>query len=161
MDETEILTESQGEFDAIETRSEADENQFLNDIAADTGEFDPSNVKTEAAPDNSLELAMMAGMVGGGLTVAEEFIKNMVHPSFKFDETQAGKVADAFAPLLLKYGGEPPPWLAQYMDEITALCAVAMLGFGSYMQIKQLKADDANQKQTETTAKAEAREAVA
>lgn len=154
--DNEQLNDAQTELDQIESRNEAEENQFLKDIAAEAGEFDPSTVQAESGQDNSLELAMMAGMVGGGLTVAEEFIKNMVHPDFKFDEAQAEKVAEAFAPLLLKYGGEPPPWLAKYMDEITALCAVGMLGFGSYMQIKQLKSDELTQAQAEKRTQSEA-----
>lgn len=152
--DNEQLTESQTELNQIDMPSEADEAAFLKSIAGDETEFEPSETKDK--PDNAVELAVMAGMVGGGLTMAEEFIKNMVHQDFKFDETQAEKVANAFAPLLLKYGGEPPPWMAKYMDEITALCAVGMLGFGSFMQIKQLKADELTQAQAEKRAQSEA-----
>lgn len=53
----------------------------------------------------------------------------------------------------MKYGGNPPPWLAKYMDEIMAVAAIGMLGISSFMQIKHLKAEDRKAEQAKRDAK--------
>ncbi|MCQ1059858.1 hypothetical protein LRP52_30180 [Photobacterium sp. ZSDE20] len=69
--------------------------------------------------------------------------QTMVHHNFEFDPQQAENVARKITPLIVKYGGNPPPWLAKYMDEIMAVAAIGMLGLSSYMQVRSLKIKDA------------------
>ncbi|WP_133638247.1 hypothetical protein [Photobacterium lutimaris] len=70
-------------------------------------------------------------------------MKTMVHHNFEFDPQQAENVTQKIAPLIVKYGGNPPPWLAKYMDEIMAVAAIGILGLSSYMQVRSLKIKDA------------------
>ncbi|MGR5143858.1 hypothetical protein ACQKPX_19575 [Photobacterium sp. DNB23_23_1] len=55
--------------------------------------------------------------------------QTMVHHNFEFDPQQAENVAQKITPLIVKYGGNPPPWLARYM----AVAAIGMLGLSSNM----------------------------
>ncbi|MGF1732294.1 hypothetical protein [Photobacterium kasasachensis] len=130
-----------GDSTVIETHSEQDEKAFLSSLDDDAQDFDPASI--QAKEDNQkVETEAAAGMVFIGLMTVEQTMKAMVHPDFAFDPEQAESVAYKVAPLIVKYGGNPPPWLAAYMDEIMAVAAIGMLGFSSWMQVKQLKAAD-------------------
>ncbi|MCW8330884.1 hypothetical protein MD588_18995 [Photobacterium sp. SDRW27] len=130
-----------GESPAIETHSEQEEKAFLNTLDDDSHDFDPASVQAKEQ-DTKAEIEAAAGVVFIGLMTVEQTMKTMVHPDFAFNPEQAESVAYKVAPLIVKYGGNPPPWLAAYMDEIMAVAAIGMLGLSSFMQIKQLKAAD-------------------
>ncbi|GAB3531876.1 hypothetical protein [Photobacterium alginatilyticum] len=125
----------------IESHSEQDEKAFLSTLADDNEDFDPASIKAKEESQKA-ETEAAAGMVFIGLMTVEQTMKAMIHPDFAFDPEQAESVAYKVAPLIVKYGGNPPPWLAAYMDEIMAVAAIGMLGFSSWMQVKQLKAAD-------------------
>ncbi|KLU99765.1 hypothetical protein ABT56_22800 [Photobacterium aquae] len=149
-------TEQQGEIqtetppvDMVENHNEQDERAFINSLDDD---FDPELSQTEAK-EQALETDAAAGIVCVGLMTIEQTMKTMLHPRFKFDPEQCEAVATKVAPLIVKYGANPPPWLAKYIDEIMAVFAIGMLGLSSFMQVKQLKAEDIAQqaKERETT----------
>jgi len=134
------------EAEQIEHHSEEDEKRFTNSFNDDV-DFDPTqtDVKAKEEPE-TMSIEAAAGIVFMGLMAAESTLKMAVHKDFKFDADQAENVAYKVAPLIVKYGGKPPPWLEPYMDEIMALFAIGLLGFSSMMQVRQLKLEDIKSK---------------
>lgn len=138
---TELETVSEAE-DLLEKHSQEEEQAFLNTLSDDV-DFDPSQTETTAEKESeNFAVEAAAGMVCMGLMTAESTLKMMVHKDFKFDPDQAENVAYKVAPLIVKYGANPPPWLEKYMDEIMAVFAIGVLAFSSFMQVRQLKAAD-------------------
>ncbi|MGF1723619.1 hypothetical protein [Photobacterium nomapromontoriensis] len=137
--ETKLQTENeQASIEVLETHSEQEEKDFLKELDDD---FDPT-VADSKGQQQELETEAAAAIVFVGMMTIEQFMKTLAHPKFKFDPDQAETVANKVAPLLVKYGTNPPPWLAKYMEEIMAVAAIGMLGLSSYMQVKQLKTED-------------------
>ncbi|KHT64358.1 hypothetical protein RJ45_06935 [Photobacterium gaetbulicola] len=122
----------------LESHNEQDEKDFINSLDDD---FDPTAADTQVQ-QQELEQQAAGAMVFVGLMTIEQTMKTIVHPRFEFDPKQAESVAEKIAPLIVKYGGNPPPWLAKYMDEIMAVAAIGMLSLSSYMQVRTLKAED-------------------
>lgn len=123
----------------LEQHSSQDESNFLNSL--DEQDFDPSEVQAEQQT-NQVDIEAAQAIVCIGLMTVESTLKSMLHKDFQFDADQAENVASKVAPLIVKYGVNPPPWLAKYMDEIMAVFAIGMLGLASFMQVKNLKAID-------------------
>ncbi|MGF1702515.1 hypothetical protein L4D09_19660 [Photobacterium makurazakiensis] len=137
---TETQAANDGEIhDQLESHTEQDESTFVNSL--DGEDFDPTAVDNQAE-QQALEVEAAAGIVFVGLMTIEQTMKTVVHHNFAFDPQQSESVATKVAPLIVKYGGNPPPWLAKYMDELMAVAAIGMLGISSYMQVKKLNADD-------------------
>ncbi|MGF1723195.1 hypothetical protein [Photobacterium nomapromontoriensis] len=139
--ETELQAKNDGELnhiEALESHSEQEERDFLKGLDDD---FDPT-IADSKGQQQELETEAAAAIVFVGMMTIEQFMKTLAHPKFKFDPDQAETVANKVAPLLVKYGTNPPPWLAKYMEEIMAVAAIGMLGLSSYLQVKQLKAED-------------------
>lgn len=133
-----IETESLPVDEQINVHSELDEKELLNSLDED---FNPDTVIDKKSQKEMLleQGAMSATAVLG---VGEQMLKQFGHKKFAFDEAQVENVAKAAAPLFVKYGGELPPWLAQYKEEIMFTFAAGALGLGSYSQIKALKKID-------------------
>ena len=139
--ETEQLAANDDELnsnDGIQAHNEQDEKDFINSLDDD---FDPAVADTQVQ-QQEIETQAAGAVVFVGLMTIEQTMKAMVHPRFTFDPQQAEGVAEKIAPLIVKYGGNPPPWLAKYMEEIMAVAAIGMLGLSSYMHIRQLKEED-------------------
>jgi len=60
-----------------------------------------------------------------------------------FDEQEQAQLTGAIAPVLIKYGAEPPPWLAEYGPELTLLATVSVIGFSKYAVMQQIKQEEA------------------
>ena len=119
----------------LDMHSEFDEKELLNSLDDD---FNPDTViDKKSQKDQLLEQGAMSATAVLG--VGEQMLKQFGHKQFAFDEAQVENVAKAAAPLFVKYGGELPPWLAQYKEEIMFTFAAGALGLGSYSQIKALK----------------------
>ncbi|WP_273860559.1 hypothetical protein [Photobacterium sp. GSS17] len=136
--ETENTPVNDTELETVQGHTEQEEKAFINSLDED---FDPTTA-TEQTNTKAMEVDAAAGIVFVGLMTLEQTMKGMVHPRFTFDPEQSEKVAYKVAPLIVKYGGNPPPWMAKYMDEIMAVAAIGMLSLSSYMQVRQLKAED-------------------
>ncbi|MDO6496844.1 hypothetical protein [Photobacterium sanguinicancri] len=155
----ETITEQETEIeanDSLEHHSHDEEQAFLNTFKDDV-DFDPTqtDIQTKEKPEK-MSLDAAAGIVFVGLMTAESTLKMAVHKDFKFDADQAENVAYKVAPLIVKYGGKPPPWLEPYMDEIMALFAVGLLSFSSFMQVRELKKQDQMKAANDDTNKQEA-----
>ncbi|MGF1716117.1 hypothetical protein L4D08_14670 [Photobacterium chitinilyticum] len=124
-----------------DTHTEAEEAALLQQLG-DEQDFDPSTAEIKTA-DNSQALAQGAASVMAVLGVSEQLLKQFGHKDFAFDPSQAENVASTAAPLFVKYGGEMPPWLAQYKEEFSFVVAAGALGFSSFQQIRMLKVSDA------------------
>lgn len=136
--ETENTPVNDTELETVQGHTEQEEKAFINSLDED---FDPTTAN-EQTNTKAMEVEAAAGIVFVGLMTLEQTMKGMVHPRFNFDPEQSEKVAYKVAPLIVKYGGNPPPWMAKYMDEIMAVAAIGMLSLSSYMQVRQLKAED-------------------
>ncbi|WP_273857062.1 hypothetical protein [Photobacterium sp. GSS17] len=136
--ETENTPVNDTELETVQGHTEQEEKAFINSLDDD---FDPTMATTDTKQAD-IELEAAAGMIFVGLMTIEQMMKGMVHTRFNFDPEQSEKVAYKVAPLIVKYGGNPPPWMAKYMDEIMAVAAIGMLSLSSYMQVRQLKAED-------------------
>jgi len=133
-----IETESLPVDEEISVHSEIDEKELLNSLDED---FNPDAVIEKKSQKEQL-LEQGAVTATAVLGVSEQMIKQFGHKEFAFDEAQVENVANAAAPLFVKYGGELPPWLAQYKEEIAFTFAAGALSFSSYSQIKALKKID-------------------
>jgi hypothetical protein len=122
----------------LDMHSEFDEKELLNSLDDD---FNPDTV-IDKKSQKELLLEQGAMSATAVLGVGEQMLKQFGHKQFSFDEAQVENVAKAAAPLFVKYGGELPPWLAQYKEEIMFTFAAGALGLGSYSQIKALKKID-------------------
>lgn len=133
-----IDTESLPVDEQINVHSEIDEKELLSSLDED---FNPDTViEQKSQKDMLLEQGVMSATAVLG--VSEQMLKQFGHKQFAFDEAQVENVAKAAAPLFVKYGGELPPWLAQYKEELMFTFAVGALGFSSHSQIKALKKMD-------------------
>lgn len=122
----------------LEVHDEFDEKELLNSLDDD---FDPdAEIEKKSQKDLLLEQGAMTATAVLG--VGEQMLKQFGHKQFAFDPAQAEGVANAAAPLFVKYGGELPPWLAVYKEEIAFTFAAGALSFSSYAQIKALKQMD-------------------
>lgn len=125
-----------------------EENDFLKSL--------DDEEKIEAGFDQQAEQALLlaqgemtaVALLGAG----EGLIKNFGHKDFKLDPAQKENASKSFAPLFVKHGGELPPWVTQYKEEIMFTFALGSMCFASYAQVKTLKqqdAEEANKKKKE------------
>ena len=126
------------------------EDALLAELDAD---FDP----TEAVESHGVDEAKQAAAEATALmamTSIEGILKQFAHKDVVISDEQKQGTAEALKPLLVKYNGQMPPWMEQYKEEIAAVVAVGVLGFGVTKQVKQLKAMDkaklVNDSETET-----------
>ena len=130
----------------LDMHSEFDEKELLNSLDED---FNP-DIAIENKSQKEMLLEQGEVTATAVLGVGEQMLKQFGHKEFAFDETQVENVAKAAAPLFVKYGGELPPWLAQYKEEIMFTFAAGALGFSSHSQIKALKKIDKEKEVKET-----------
>ncbi|MYM58528.1 hypothetical protein GTG28_04760 [Vibrio sp. OCN044] len=128
------------EIEHIEQHSELDEKALLAELNGD--DFDPESVIKRKDPKQAAALEAGKQTASVVLGVVEQGLKMFGHKSFEFDPEGAEGVAQAAAPLFVKYNGELPPWLVEYKEEIAFIGAAGALGFSSFQQIKALKAFD-------------------
>ncbi|MCG7500046.1 hypothetical protein MHO82_24590 [Vibrio sp. Of7-15] len=147
--EEETLPQHTDADEHTETHSQQVESDFLSSL--DEDDFEPEDMPSKA--DQKMELQAASGLALGGLMAVEGGMKMMLHPDFTFDAKQANNVAEKVAPLILKYGANPPDWVKEYMQEIIAAFAIGSLAFGSVMQVRQLKAADLEKAKQEAEAK--------
>ena len=138
---TEYVVEAEN---TTEMHSTAEESDFLRSLDDD---FEPQAIPSQT--DQKVELEAAAALASGGLMAVEGGLKMMLHPDFAFDAKQTQNVAEKVAPLVLKYGANPPEWVKEYMQEIIAAFAIGSLAFGSVMQVRQLKLADEEKAQKE------------
>ena len=133
-----IDTEVQPAEVQLDMHTDFEEKELLNSLDDD---FNPDTV-IENKTQKEMLLEQGEVTATAVLGVGEQMLKQVGHKQFSFDEAQVENVAKAAAPLFVKYGGELPPWLAQYKEEIMFTFAVGTLGFSSHSQIKALKKID-------------------
>jgi len=116
-----------------------EEKDFLNSL--DDGESETDS--TAPNMDESLLLAQGEMTATALLGAGESLMKQFGHESFALDTKQKENVSKSFAPLFVKHGGELPPWVLQFKEEIMFTFAFGSLCLASYSQIKALKKLDA------------------
>ncbi|MEZ8102214.1 hypothetical protein [Vibrio bivalvicida] len=128
------------EIEQLEQHSELDEKALLAELNGE--DFDPEAVLKRKDPQKAAALAAGKQTATVMLGVVEQGLKMFGHKAFEFDPEGAESVANAAAPLFVKYNGELPPWLAEYKEELAFVAVAGSLGFTSVQQIKALKAFD-------------------
>lgn len=114
------------------------ENDFLKSLDDEARNDDP----TSPINDDSMLLEQGKITASAMLVFGEGLIKQFGHKDFAFDQSQAEGVANSAAPLFVKYGGELPPWLLQYKEELLFAFAAGTLCFSSVRTVKELKQAD-------------------
>lgn len=152
MDDLELKEQNEGQPVPVKTaniHNYSDEEKRAAHREAAQDDYDPTqavkivkegeNIAHEKTlKDYEIEAMFMLGM-------SEAAIKQMVNGGLSFDEELTVKTAQALAPVLKKYGGELPPWLAPYLTEIKAGYYLSCLGFGVFMQYKAIKKHEAEE----------------
>lgn len=128
------------EIEQLEQHSELDEKALLAELNGD--DFDPENVVKRKDPKQAAALAAGKQSAMLALGAVEVVIRRFRQKSFSFEPEEVEEMAEATAPLLVKYNGEMPTWLAEYKEEITFVTAAGALGYGSIQKIKALDAID-------------------
>lgn len=136
------LNEINESIDSVEevVQHTDEEKDFLNSL--DDGDETETD-STAPNMDESLLLAQgeMTGIAL--LSAGEGLMKQFGHKDFALDAKQKENVSKSFAPLFVKHGGELPPWVLQFKEEIMFTFAFGSLCLASYSQIKALKKVDA------------------
>lgn len=121
------------EIEAPATPSITDEEAaFLNTL--DDGVLENLSSANEDELKSATDSVLML------LNAAEGLTKNLAHPNFAWKEQEKLSAAQQIAPAFAKHGGQLPEWLEPYKEEVIAVFAISTLAFGSYLQIKELKA---------------------
>ncbi|MDC5719425.1 hypothetical protein [Vibrio europaeus] len=133
----------------LQALSSEDKNDFLKELEE---EFDPEAAlekqeaeKQEKQAKADGEKMMLQAAREGALTFMgglEMVIKEAADPRLEIGEENAVKVADAAAPVLLKYNVEPPEWAVKYKEEIGLGLAVATVGLSLFLQHRHYKKAD-------------------
>jgi hypothetical protein len=145
-DQKEVQTES---LPSTQIHNYSDEEKRAANREAAQDDFDPTQAVEQAKsgevakPEKTLNDYEIEAMFMLG--VSEAAMQQMVHGELSFDEALTLKTAQALAPVLQKYGGELPPWLAPYLTEIKAGYYLSCLGFGVFMQYKMIKKHEAEE----------------
>ena len=109
------------------------ENIKIDDFNESSEEFNeesgPRRLSVEDLEENSKMSATMA--VG----ILEAAIL-MWRPQLKYDDDTRREAVEKLAPVFQKHGGELPPWLAAWQEELKAMVFFGGVAFASYVQIK-------------------------
>lgn len=142
--------EEQLELDeALQSHSTEDKTDFLNELEE---EFDPEaalekqeSEKQQKQVKADAEQLMLDTAKEGALTLMgglEMLVKEAADPRLEIGEENAHKVADAAAPVILKYNVEPPEWAIKYKEEIGLGLAVGGVVLSLFLQHRHLKKAD-------------------
>lgn len=129
----------------IETHSEQDKSEFLEDLES---EFDPQTAldkadeKAEAVNAQQLALEATQETVLVGVGMADFAVKEMLDERLEIGEDNAHALAKAAAPVILKYNVAPPPWAVKYKEEISLGMVALSITASLYLQHRSLKKAD-------------------
>jgi hypothetical protein len=109
------------------------ENIKIDDFNESSEEFNeesgPRRLSVEDLEENS---KMSATMAVGILEAAILMWK----PQLQYDDDTRREAVEKLAPVFAKHGGELPPWLAAWQEELKAVVFFGGVAFSSYLQIK-------------------------
>ncbi|UAB68815.1 hypothetical protein INR79_09665 [Vibrio sp. SCSIO 43132] len=140
--DTELMDQVIDEHEAVDTHSTDEELALIQAMGAEDDEFNPDAAVSAAAsppPTKAQQIEALeedAAMLVGG---AEYLIQQAVHPALSFGEPHSAALAKATAPILHKYGGELPPWLKPYKEELGFVVALATAGGSMFFQYRAIK----------------------
>lgn len=105
-------------------------------------DYIPQSAEEQAAEiqaeQESEESAVITAQVA--VMIAEQAVVSL-WPMLEYQDEQRERAAEVLAPVIAKHGGEMPPWLAAYKEEMQAAGFFAMVGFQSYLTVKQHNAN--------------------
>lgn len=133
----------------LETRTAEDKAAFLDDIEAD---FDPEvaiekqaeadQQKAEQVDAAQMMQAATQETVLAGVGFAEVVLKEFVDDRLEVGEDNAKALANAAAPVVLKYNVSPPPWALKYKEEIGLGLVALSISASLFLQHRGLKKFD-------------------
>ena len=87
-----------------------------------------------------------------GAILAVSFAETLLKMKYSFvviDDDTKGRLVEKTAPVMLKHGGGLPDWLLPYREEVELGIAVAVAGFGVYVQVQAHKQAEEARKREE------------
>lgn len=118
------------QFDALE---------FEAGQVADALDDTPQAVQEQAEQEEQEAEATHAGaeLSAGFIVMMAENTALSIWPFLEFDEVQKQRTVELLIPVIEKHGGELPPWLAQYKEELMLGGHVALMIVMARAQIKR------------------------
>ncbi len=114
------------------------ELEELGGAVNEKGDFvpdEPVDAEQESTAENYTAVAESITEMAAG------FLEGL-HPAIKYDEQQRAMIASAMSPVLAKHGGQLPPWLEPWKEEIVL---GLVLGFAGMQTVRAVKDHNAEQ----------------
>ena len=73
-----------------------------------------------------------------------------------FTQDEKEMLTNAAAPVIVKYGAEPPAWLIEYGPELTLLGCIGLVGFNKLETLKVIQREEAEKKRAAMLARQKA-----
>lgn len=128
----------------IEREYSEEEKQFLDSLK---NEEDAEITVQDKAQDDIKKKAELVALEAALPFAARgvSFVDGVLKAKDKrlaFEDDEKEQLTGAIAPVLVKYGAEPPPWLVEYGPELTLLATVSIIGFGKYSVMQDIRKEE-------------------
>jgi len=129
--------------------SELDAFMAQSNEPESTGDEEPSSEAVTVAEEMTDEDAQFTA--GFLVDSAASFTESLFSVPVTIDNDTRQVIAQKTVPVVLKYAKDAklPPWVVKYREELELIGVVAMAGLSIYKQIKQAKASNEEQDETE------------
>jgi len=120
------------------------EAERLLDIAVESERPAPGAAADSAPPTLSADAAdaisgQLVNMAAGALQQA--------HPALRYDDATRNQVRQALTPVVVKYDGQLPPWLAKWQEEIMLAICLGSVAYNSVRAVKDYNAERKKEKE--------------
>lgn len=109
------------------------ENIKIDDFNETSEEFNDESGAQGLSPKDIEENSQMSAAMAVSILEAALL---MWKPQLKYDDDTRREAVEKLAPVFQKHGGELPPWLAAWQEELKAVVFFGGVAFSSYLQIK-------------------------
>lgn len=158
----EITTETQEQSHMFDEAAASQMISALDDESAHDADLPPDNDEGAEKPVVSREKQAFDSIYGA-LKMYEIAIKTMLHKKYVLDDDEREEIASGLAPAIIKYVPDDEDitaWIfGKFEVELKALYAIYLLGSGTLAKVKELKTEDARDRQAIDTQKSNNNEA--
>lgn len=123
----------------------AEEKAFLAQLdAEEDAELAIEDKAESSAKEKADMLALKAALpfAAKGVTFIDGVLKAK-DKRLAFAEEEKQQLTEAVAPVLVKYGAEPPEWLLEYGPELALLFTAGMIGFSKWGMVQEIRKEEA------------------
>lgn len=125
-----------------------EERAFINELdAEEDAHIEIEDKASEQRQQQSELLALKAALPFAAKTVG--FIDGMAKMKdarLAFSDDEKEMLTNAAAPVIVKYGAEPPAWLAEYGAELTLLGCIGLVSFNKLETLKAINREELDRK---------------